>query len=343
MTTPQSRFKAHLDPSPGWSMDRSFWKWDPRGSAILSGLFIEYSRFKRAYVTLDLDYAGSASSWMEGGLPEPTVVIINRRNYHCHMLWELKTPVYWPNQYNYKSVRMGPVNLFRVVKHGLETLLSADRGYTNSTVKNPFSPVWITYWADRQYELKYLAEFIPNISLPEIRKNRNDVYFGRNDELFNVMRKKAYKNAFKYIELRDFQDFILEHCESYNETFIPMNWPDRGPLNNIEVGHIAKGIAKWVLQHRYDKNFKQYQKNVGAMKLPPIKPNLPEDEYKQQVQERLSAGAQYTNALRKKKTATKITEAFHRLIQSGVDLTNENIAKESGVSYRTVCEYFRKK
>lgn len=47
----------------------------------------------RSYLSLDLDFPGTAHRFEELHVPVPTIVTTNRANGHCHYLYRLATPV----------------------------------------------------------------------------------------------------------------------------------------------------------------------------------------------------------------------------------------------------------
>lgn len=339
LSPPQKRFFGHLEERPCYGVGKQLDRFGDKEEAVQRGSYIQLPRHKHAYLGVDLDYQGAATRWEEMNLPEPTIILINPETGHANVFWELKVPVLKACRMNNNNVRGKPVNWFKAIQKGFTKVLDGDFGYTSASIKNPFSPNWTVIWSDKQYFLEELAEYSPTDSTYEYFKRDEDEDFaGRNDELFNVMRKKAYQLVFK-LDSDQFEARFEEEVHAYNEQAIPVNWPDRGPLPRSEEQGVARGIIRWVHQHKYDNGFKQRVKNHGVMKLPKIDKSLPEDVKEIATMCHQARGAAYTHQMRKMNTEQEIINAIDSLCSEQKLITKKAISTLSGVSVRNLNNY----
>ncbi|SIN96796.1 replication initiation protein [Halodesulfovibrio marinisediminis] len=336
---PKERFIEHLEERLYYGVGKQLDRYGDKVEALQRGNYVQLSRREHAYLGVDLDYQGAATRWEEVNLPEPTLILINPETGHANVFWELKVPVLKACRMNNNNVRGKPVKWFKAIQKGFTKVLDGDFGYTSASIKNPFSSNWIVIWRDKQYSLEELAEYSPEESTCGYFMRDEDVDFaGRNDELFYVIRKKAYQLVFK-LDSDLFDARVEEEAHAYNEQTIPVNWPDRGPLPRSEVQGVARGIIRWVHQHKYDTGFKQRAKNHGVMKLPKIDKSLPEDVKEIATMCRQARGAAYTHQTRKMNTEQKIINAIDSLCSEQMPITKKAISTLSGVSVRNLNNY----
>ncbi|MEL7641829.1 MAG: replication initiation protein [Solidesulfovibrio sp.] len=339
-SSPQERFKKHFDNLVGWGIGKDISSWTNPTDAFANSNYLAFPKSKRQYICLDLDWEGSATVWMDEGLPEPTITFVTRENGHSTLAYELEAPVYWPCELNNYKVRYAPVNYFKAIQKGYTVFVNGDTGYTNTTIKNPFSMNWRVTWSDKIYSLSYLADFITLVnSNRENNKFRTKQYAGRNDELFYTLSIWAYRNVKKYTSDDLFYNDLINVATSINSETIPINWPDRGPLGMAEVSGVARGVCKYAWMHRFNPNLKHLFKNYGILGFSPIPENIIGDDREQITRSRQSQGAYYTHDIVKNNTMKKIFDAIERLRIMKQKVSCRSISNESRVGYTNVKKY----
>jgi len=337
---PQERFKKHFDNLVGWGIDKNISTWTNPTEAFEKSNYLAFPQSRRQYLCLDLDWEGSGTIWMDGGLPEPTITFINRENGHSNLAYELITPVIWPCEYNSYNVRPLPIKYFKAIRNGFNVKTEADCGYTNSTIKNPFSNLWRVTWADKRYDLSYLAEFVtlPAFSDP-YAKLKSGAYEGRNDELFYLGLRWSYRNVKRYENHEEFYNALLEFIKLENLTTIVNNWPQRGYLPAPEVTGIAKGVSKYTWIRKNSVDLKHLIKNFGILGFPPIDANMNLRDRKMEVYSRQYKGSKYTHKIVSQDSVLKIDETIESLVRANKKVSYNKISKTSGLSYNTILKY----
>lgn len=339
-SSPQERFKKHFDKLIGWGVDKSITTWTNITVALEESNYLAFPQSRRQYLCLDLDWEGSGTIWIDEGFPEPTITFINRENGHSNLAYELETPVIWPCEYNSYNVRTRPISYFKAIRDGFNVKTGADCGYTNSTIKNPFSSKWRVTWADARYDLAYLAEFVTLRSFYDpYAKFKSGVYAGRNDELYHLGLRWSYRNVKRYHDHDEFYNDILEFIKSENFTTIASHWPERGCLPLPEVTGMAKGIFKHTWPRRNSTHFKHLIKNFGALGFEPIDRDMKLRDRKMEVYERQYRGSKYTHKIVSQDSIRKIDEAIECLFRTGKKMSYNKLSKASGLSYNTILKY----
>lgn len=337
LSPPEKRFVDHLEDRPSYGKEKHMSQFGPKDQALKSGNYIQLPRGQHCYVGVDLDYPSAALSWMDGVYPAPTIVLWNPQNGHANLFWELKTPVFRPCDLNRHKVNRKPLNYFKDVQYGYCMSLGGDPGYTSSSIKNPYSRSWNVEWYDNVYDLPELAEYVPT-NLRLVKSDEDDIFAGRNDELFSVARKWAYRKVFELDEV-SFDSAVRQFCVDYNEYSIPDHWPEKGPLSMSEVSSVATGIIKWVIREKESGGFKQRLKNHGVMKLDKIDAELHDDIKVQMTSCRQAIGAAYTHRTRKQKTEHNIACAIQKVRSENRCVVKREIAEIAGVSVATLRYY----
>ncbi|MEL7639274.1 MAG: replication initiation protein [Solidesulfovibrio sp.] len=339
-SSPQERFKKHFDSLVGWGSGKDISNWTNPTEAFEKSNYLAFPKSKRQYLCLDLDWEGSATVWMDEGLPEPTITFVTRANGHSTLAYELEIPVYWPCERNNYKARYTPVNYFKAIQKGYTVFVDGDTGYTNATIKNPFSMNWRVTWSDKMYSLAYLAEFVHLVNTNrENNKFRTKEYAGRNDELFYTLSIWAYRNVKKYTRNDLFYDDLINIATSINSETIPINWPDSGPLGMAEVSGVARGVCKYAWMHRFNPNLKHLFKNYGILGFSPIPENIIGDDREQITRSRQSQGAYYTHGIVKNNTMKKIFDAINALKLKKEKINFCSISNECNVGYNNVRKY----
>lgn len=334
------RFLKHLSPRPRYGLGKELYYWGDLETAIKNSNNIELNRLKKSYISLDLDYEGSADAWNEFDVPEPTIVIINPKNYHCHMHWELTYPITVPSLLAQKCnipYSFASFNYFKAVKNGMTYKLNGDNGYVGCATKNPFSNKWITYWTDNTYTLDYLSEFASPINKNTYKQDINDINFGgRNDEMFHIARYYAYKIIFDYYnDYEIFYSELYKYCNEYNINII-YNKYESGSLWDGEVKSICKGVANWVWMRKDLPYMKRFKWNVGVLNYEKISKNIPDEEKRKIINNRQSHGAIYASKTRSDKTKNKIINAIKYFNENNIKITKKSIAQYVGISPQSI-------
>lgn len=336
----QDRFRKHFDNTIRWGSGKVIDQSSSPAEAFENANYLMFPASRRNYLCLDLDWEGAAAAWMDEGLPEPTIAFVNQKNSHGNLAYELSRPVYWPCKYNFHKVKFSPVNYFKAIKRGYEAKLFADSGYTNASIKNPFSSEWKVYWSDETYSLNYLAEFVDLENI--FYKNRFDedkIYAGRNEELFCIARHYSCMNIKKYNSYDKYKNELLGYLLLQNDTVIPENWASKGPLDIKEVSVIASNVSRYMWKIKDYKKYKYIFKNYGVMNLDPIQPGVSSDDRKNIIKNRQSLGAKYVHDIRRSNTLEAIYGAINKLIANNKKLNYNKISIESGIGYKTVLKY----
>jgi len=334
---PQRRFVDNLDSNPNYGKEKQMGQFGPKEEALLTANYIQLPTAKYPYLGVDLDYGGAIFFSQELNYPAPTIAMTNPANGHANLFWELEAPVIKPCSLNHYRAKEWPVTFFKNVLRGYRKAFRGDKGYTCTSIKNPFSPLWLTVWNDYRYSLKELAEYVDVTAKPKQQIEKDD-FAGRNCELFYAGRMWAYKAVFRYPP-ETFEQNLYEYCHEYNNQTIPVHWPDKGPLPKPEVDSIVFHIAPFVLKGKEEGKFKQQLKNIGAMKLPKLTADLSNDEKAIATKCRQAQGAAYAHLVCKGKTEDKIIKAIHQFHSEGRDLVKKEVAILAGVSRATLRRY----
>jgi len=337
LTPVQQRLFDFLPDTPRWGFEKQAKHIAKKEDILFTANYIQLPTQKKKYIALDLDYELAGAAWMNDILPEPTVTIINRENEHAHYLYEIDNPVMLPLLNSTINISWKAINYFRAVQAGYQDKFEADKGFTGYLIKNPFSSKWRTWWADRVYDLDYLAEFVDLPNIYEIIEN-DDSIEGRHMRMFHSCRRIAYRLVKNYSEFDEYLCTVKNIClDYYRENFLLKNNNEDFPI--LEASSIAKSIAHWVWKRRLGKNFKNFTKNKGAMKLPKPERGVDKKMPPKEVTNRKSLGAYYTHEIRRNNTVDRILAAKKRLIESGEEITLNSIATESGVSKPSIYRY----
>lgn len=335
--SPQERFKKHFDNLVGWGIDKNIAFWTNPTEAFSCSNYLAFPKSKRQYLCLDIDWEGSATVWMDEGLPEPTITFVNPENGHSTLVYELELPVYWPCEQNHFRANHRPVKYFKAVQKGFTAFVRGDSGYTNSTIKNPFSKKWRVTWHNKQYTLAYLAEFVQLVNAcHENNKFRTKNYAGRNEELFYTLSIWSYRNVKKYKNNDLFYDDLMNVASSINSETIPLHWPQKGPLALSEVCGIVRGVCRYACLHRHDPNLKHLFKNYGILGFTQIPDDVLGLKREQITRSRQSQGAHYTHDVVKNNTKKKIHDAIERMRTKNQKINCLSISNESRIGYNNV-------
>lgn len=271
----------------------------------------------RHYLSFDLDFIGAALKYEESNLPPPTIITINKANAHCHYLYKLKTPVAY-----HQSSRSKPQDYFKAIEDAMTKSLDADQAFNHTITKNPLHEKWRVLTNPVAYDLNDFQEYLDiskrkTLTVPSSKNNQKG-YLGRNDELFEYLRKWAYPIVREFISEKSWSDAVHAQACEYNATFAQ-------GLPHKEVRNTANSIAKWTWKNRF--NFMQRTKVLEFTNETP--------------HERMSQGAKYTNEIRTQKTLKLIRESIIHLNQTGIPITPISVQVHSGLNIKTVRKYLK--
>jgi hypothetical protein len=143
------------------------------------------------YIIVDIDRENSFIYWKEIDFLRPTIIVQNKENKHSHYLYEI-------DQTNISLTKLD------LAHESLKYYLNSHKvfSYQKQLAKNCLSNNWNSFYFDRIYDTK---ELIGDYNSSKKNINRNlerlivsteKIYEGeRNNYLFNVGRKFAYKNC----------------------------------------------------------------------------------------------------------------------------------------------------
>lgn len=194
--------------------------------------------FKVRWLVYDLDYPSAIFAYYDNLAPSPQLIIRNPANMHAHYAYKLTYPVALMGDTNPKAI-----DYLEAIYTALRHKIHADPSYSGNLIKNPAHPNWETYTtsAPPSYTLEDLAL---NLDLTQIKKSANDgVYFGRNHEVFERTRHKAYKIAHKYDFDRLYRE-ILAIANAFNAEFTH-------PMQPREIHWIATSITRFCKSERF--------------------------------------------------------------------------------------------
>ena len=236
----------------------------PKNKA-LNKKYIGYNNnyFMNGFV-FDIDQPEGAIAWDDCGLPKPNIIIQNTKNGHAHLLYALKAPVCKTD-----NARTKPLKLASLIQKGFTDRLKADRAYADVLMKNPINEAeWRTIWGNVEaYDLSYLSEFIPDDIQEQKRLPADGL--GRNVNLFEDLRKYAYKSVLNFKEKSNYEiwerELILK-ADGLNTFCNGSN-----PLSYNEIKATAKSVAKWTWRNFNKECFSSIQsfrgkKNAGKKK-----------------------------------------------------------------------------
>ncbi len=190
-------------------------------------------------------------------MPAPTVVVINPKNAHAHLIYQLVEPVFWRADHD-DAQHHAPMRFYERIRSAYTAALGADPAYPGLLVKNPLHPQWRTIWTGRTYELGELAEALPSDVLAHTRFNMRRAHSTetavgevvqdgrRNEILFNRARFFAYSIARQAPNEAALRATVMEFAITHNQTFRP-------PISMANVRAKVNSISKFAWLNR--KNF----------------------------------------------------------------------------------------
>lgn len=280
----------------------------------------------RIVIDIDRDVRGIARSheWTSVlNAPAPNYTLLNPKNGHGHLFFELETPVAL-----YEGANRKPVEFLAAVEKFLTELFGGDVGYAGYLCKNARNSAWeLVQGRPEPYTLGELYEYKPHETEEQRKKRKNEKRtaaefksvqekvneasgFGRNCALFTQLRFWAYSALQDYSELGAWHEAARLQAESLN-TFAVQ-------LEQSEVRAIARSVAKWVWA-----KFGQDPKTRAAF--------IERQRFKQRKAAEKRRGA----------TTTDIVLAIAKLKSQGKSASMRAVAKEIGCSAANLSKHYR--
>lgn len=260
------------------------------------------------YLVFDVDREGAAVDWEFRGLPCPSIVATNPANGHAHLFYAVESPVIKTN-----AARMQPMRFMAAVQGAMTVQLDADPCYSMFIAKNPLNPAWRTLsYSNAVYGLPDLAEYVDLTRVPQKRARAEISGLGRNCDLFDTLRRKAYRNVATFRAGGDaeaWHRFILDAARKLN-VYLPA-------LPDSEVRAVARSVAKWTWR------------NFGG--------GAAHDRFI----ERQRARARLAARVKRGKASERVLRAVEALQQTGKRVTVSAVARLVGMDRRTVQRFYR--
>lgn len=253
------------------------------------------------FIVVDLDFKDAKFAYSDLGLPRPQFIIENPKNTHAHYVYRLKDAVTF-----FKNSRQAPIDLLNAVIYALTDALGGDKGFTGYLAKNALNSSHNVYYTGAEpYTLGELASYLDlaDLNNSQVQKAQNDEFFGRNDAIFNTVRKIALSIAYTGTYTQIYAQ-CLRWCEEQNAQYSPQL-----PYN--ELKSISKSIAGYYVGDSFRREFSELQASRGA-------------------KGGKARSAKYQD---KREQAKKLHEQ---------GLNNNQIASKLGVSRRTVINWLKK-
>lgn len=179
---------------------------------------------------------------LDGQIPLPNFMVVNRENGHAHAFYALETAVAKGEHASQKALRY-----VAAIEAALIRTIGADACYSGLVAKNPHHDHWrLVEFRHEPYTLSELHDGLDlkGPSKSRLRKEAIGQGLGRNCDLFDRLRHHAYKMVEMYREDANealWQRYIQGKAKDYND------FPQ--PLDAKEVQHVAKSVARWVWRH----------------------------------------------------------------------------------------------
>lgn len=200
------------------------------------------------YLIFDIDASDAYLHYFDAELPLPTWIAKNKTNGHCHVCYELKTPIC-----KTANARLKPLRYVASIEQSYAQKLGADIGYTGLLTKNPIDSDWeVSLLNPRPFELDELADYV-DLEIKPKTPEKEASGLGRNCSMFDSVRFWAYKAIREHLEggYDSWYTQVLKTAINANGAFI-------APLPYSEVKATAKSVAKWVWRNHHSAEFQAW-------------------------------------------------------------------------------------
>lgn len=250
------------------------------------------------YLVFDVDREGAAFAWEQRNLPPPSWAAVNPDNGHAHLAYAIESPVVRTD-----AAHVAPMRFLAAVQDAMTVQLDADPGYAMFVTKNPLNPSWrVLTHPGAVYSLGHLGDYV-DLTLAKKKPRVLVSGLGRNCDLFDSLRKRAYRKVIEFREGGCYETwwrYILDAARKLN-TYAQ-------PLPDSEVRATAKSVAKWTWRH--------FGQGAAVERF----------RDRQKARQRRSAAA------RKGQTSDAIVRAVEGLRRAGKRVTVAAVARIAGVS-----------
>jgi len=188
-------------------------------------------------------------------MPAPHIFAQNPDNGHAHAFYGLETAVHLNKNSSSKAIRFAAA-----VDCAFTVSLDADGQYCGLIAKNPVHKRWRTYSMNvESYSLGEMADYVELAQYGDRRRSMPDTGLGRNVNLFNRLRKWAYKAIRQgWPDSDQWHRACLDRAIGYNRT--------QNPLPVSEVKSTALSVAKWTYKRFSSEAFSDLQAHRGSLK-----------------------------------------------------------------------------
>ena len=188
-------------------------------------------------------------------LPAPHFFVQNPKNQHAHAYYGLEAAVHLNQNSSQKAIRFAGA-----VDCGMTRAMGADAQYAGLIAKNPLHEHWRTHTINSELiTLGYLSEYLDLTPYSDKRKNLPDTGIGRNVNLFERLRRWAYKAIRQgWPDLNQWDRACLDRAQAYNQIETPL------PIS--EVRAVARSVSKWTHRNITPTGFSRLQASRGARK-----------------------------------------------------------------------------
>lgn len=274
------------------------------------------------YLCFDVDRKDAGIAWDDANLPIPNLILINPKNGHAHLIWELANPIWLRRAGDDRPGDAMPVRYVKAVQNAMGAALRSDRHYNGLMVKNPFHASWATrIGREAPYTLAELSRHLELSSAPQAKLYEDGD--GRNCTLFCSLRLFAYRIVDEYRELGRFEAYkatLSDELERLNDSF-------RTPLPYAELRDILKSVSKWTWKH-YRGSGRVIRK--GVMQLDPAL----------SLRVRQQLAQQRTTGIVVSKTVAILRTTILDLLRDSVTPTISEVSHRSHKSRNTVYHYW---
>ena len=145
-----------------------------------------------------------------------------------------------------------------VIARGMTRRLHADPTYSNWLAKNPLHRQWRASWIVGQpFDLVTLLEPLDRDDVRPFARRSEMVGISRNWEVFEELRRFAYRNVLAYLEMGNpdaWRRHLLEEARAINIGFAL-------PLHLGDLRQIARSVAKWTWRKFSRERFSEIQRS----------------------------------------------------------------------------------
>lgn len=218
--------------------------------AIRSRYIQPNDRNNLRWLPVDVDQEDAGIRYMDTRAAAPNIIAVNRENGHAHYLYGLEVPV-WRN---HDTARKTPIRFAAAIQIGLTRQLEADPAYSGLITKNPLRPDAWTVIQPRleAYDLHELADWTDLSGLTDWRRKLPEIGLGRNVELFDTVRRWAYRHIRRdgWLGYDFWLGAVLEYAGSQNQF--------ANPLPISELVSISKSVAGWTWRNMSPQGFREW-------------------------------------------------------------------------------------